>query len=285
MDVNKVIENIFESGAKVLHSLHGGMMNESFVILSKGKKYVLYLPTKQANEMVDRSLEEYNHKLVYKLGITSENMYFDTESGIKVNRFIEGDSLNRCDSFDASKIAVMLRILHHGSKITEADYHPFSRLKYYEEERIKHTAKISSLYAGLRKHITNNEEFLTKDKLVLSHNDFQKSNIIKTPEDNYYLIDFEFASNNYDLYDVACFGNDNVSDGVELLKAYKNGKPSKEDYKRFYLWRIFISLQWYNVALIKHYRGEGEHHNINFLDVAKHFIENALQAYKELIEQ
>ena len=78
MDVNKVIENIFEPGAKVLHSLHGGMMNESFVVLSKGKKYVLYLPTKQANEMVDRSLEEYNHKLIYKLGITSENMYFST---------------------------------------------------------------------------------------------------------------------------------------------------------------------------------------------------------------
>ena len=103
--------------------------------------------------------------------------------------------------------------------------------------------------------------------------------IIKDLNDNYFMIDFEFAANNYALYDVACFGNDNVNDGVLLLKEYKNGSPSLLDYKRFYLWRIFISLQWYNVALIKHYRGEGDAHKINFLKVSEHFLSNAKEAY------
>ena len=125
------------------------------------------------------------------------------------------------------------------------------------------------------------KDFLLKDKLVLSHNDFQRSNIIKDLDDNYYLIDFEFMANNVDLYDVACFGNDSILDGEELLKAYKDDAPSLDDFKKFYLWRMFISLQWHNVAIIKHFKGEGETHNINFLDVANHFLNNAIEVYKK----
>lgn len=283
MDVKEAISKIFEPGAEAISSLHGGMMNESFVVLSKKKKYVLYLPTKQANEMVDRSLEEYNHNLIYKLGITAKNMYFDTNTGIKVNRYIEGDSLNHCDEFDVKEIAIMLRKLH-GSILTESDYHPFSRLKFFEEERLGFKVEVTSLYKQLREFLNKHESYLLKDKLVLSHNDFQKSNIIKSPDNTYWLIDFEFAMNNYDLYDVACFGNDNVEEGIELLKAYKNDSPSYDDFKRFYLWRIFISLQWHNVAIIKHHRGEGEYHKIDFLQVAEHFIQNALKAYKGIEE-
>ena len=114
---------------------------------------------------------------------------------------------------------------------------------------------------------------------VLSHNDAQRSNIIKTPNNEYYFIDFEFVGNNDPLYDVACFGNSFVSEGRELLNKYCFDKPSEDEIKRFYLWRIYISLQWYNVAITKHYRGEGEKHGFNFLDVAKHFLNNAKDAY------
>ena len=92
------------------------------------------------------------------------------------------------------------------------------------------------------------------------------------------MIDFEFMGNNCAIYDIACFGNNSISDGVKLLKAYRNNCPTYDDYRKFYLWRVFISLQWYNVALIKHFRGEGEAHNINFLEVAEHFINNAKEA-------
>ena len=64
-------------------------------------------------------------------------------------------------------------------------------------------------------------------------------------------------ANNVDLYDVACFGNDSILDGEELLKAYKDDAPSLDDFKKFFLWRMFISLQWHNVAIIKHFKGEG----------------------------
>ena len=55
--------------------------------------------------------------------------------------------------------------------------------------------------------------------------------------------------------------------------------------RRFYLWRIYISLQWYLVAIVKHYRGEGKTHGFDFLSVANHFLNNALTAYKRLKEK
>ena len=114
---------------------------------------------------------------------------------------------------------------------------------------------------------------------TLCHNDAQRSNIVKTPDDEYFFIDFEFVGNNDPIYDIAAFGNGTVSEGRKLLDAYFNGNPSEDKIKRYYLWRIFISLQWYNVAITKHYRGEGKAHNFDFMMVANHFLQNAKDAY------
>lgn len=281
LDLDRLLKDIFEKDAKVLSPLHGGMMNKSFVVESNDKKYVLYIPGPDANEMVNRNIEHYNMSLVYKLGITSKNVYFDEDKGIKVNRYIEGDSLNHVDSFNIEKIAIMLRKLHMGSILTESDYVPFARLKLYEKERSLYQKEVDPYYELIRKLLEKEETYLTNEKLVLSHNDFQRSNIIQDLEDNYWVIDFEFMSNNVELYDVACFGNDNLEDGEKLLYEYKKHSPSKDDYRRFYLWRMFISLQWHNVAITKHFKGEGEIHHIDFLAVANHFLENAKLAYKK----
>lgn len=277
-DLNEFIIDKFGENAKLLYELRGGMMNESFVVENNNKKYVLYVATKQANEMVDRYQELENHEIVYKLGLTSKNIYFDVHTGIKVNRFIEGDSLNHLEDYDADKIAKLLRTLHTSKILANSDYLPFERLEQFISTRKKLTSTISPLHAGLLTIVTKNRAYLESDPLVMCHNDFQRSNIIKDLDDNYWMIDFEFMGNNSPLYDIASFGNDSISDGIRLLKAYRNNCPTYDDYRKFYLWRVFISLQWYNVALIKHYRGEGEAHDIDFLSVADHFINNAKEA-------
>ena len=113
----------------------------------------------------------------------------------------------------------------------------------------------------------------------MSHNDAQRSNIVKDENDNYFLIDFEFVGNNDEIYDIATFGNGKVEEGRKLLDYYFEN-PSIDEIKRYYLWRIYVSLQWYNVAIVKHFRGEGKAHGFNFLDVASFFLNNANDAYK-----
>ena len=268
-------------GSKIIRPITGGMMNLSYLVNDKdGKEYILYIPTEQANEMVDRFLEKEHQRIIYELGITSKNVYFDPTTGIKINEYLPGTSIDHTEDIDYQKVAELFKKLHNSIVLSRSDYAPFERFEtIYEKEALSFGREVSSLYQELRDFLFAKKEYLKSQRLALCHNDAQRSNIIKTPDDKYYFIDFEFVGNNDPLYDVAAFGNGLVSEGRKLLDKYCNDKPSEEEIKRFYLWRIYISLQWYNVAITKHYRGEGEKHGFNFLDVATHFLNNAKNAY------
>ena len=284
MNKEELIHNTLSLDARIISPLVGGMMNESFIVEDKNKKYVLYISTTQANEMVNRPLEKKHLDLVYSLGITSKNVYFDTKLGIKINEFIDGLSLDKCEEYDMKKVARVLHVLHNSPMLSKEDYFPFKRLLGYEKEARLFIDDFEKDYQEVRKVLFDNRSFLESQKKTLCHNDAQKSNIVKSTEDKYYLIDFEFMGNNDPIYDIATFGNALVEEGFNLLNEYEPN-PSIDIKRRYYLWRMYVSLQWYTVALIKHYRGEGEVHHFNFLDVAHHFLLNALSAlnfYKKL---
>ena len=82
---------------------------------------------------------------------------------------------------------------------------------------------------------------------------------------------------------IASYTKKGVEEGYQVLCDYFDGKPTIDEQKRYYLWRIFVSLQWHNVAIVKHYRGEGKIHNFDFLMVADHFLNNAKEAKKGLL--
>ena len=174
--------------------------------------------------------------------------------------------------------------MHESGKLSRDNYQPFKRFIAYEEEAKTFGDNFEANYPVLRKEIFDNREFLESQKLVLCHNDAQKSNIVKSVDGKYYLIDFEFMGNNDAIYDIATFGNGKVSEGYELLVDYYDGNPTSDQKRRYYLWRIFVSLQWHNVAIVKHFRGEGKVHGFDFLKVAEFFFANAMDAYKGLKE-
>ena len=111
MEKEEVIRLHLGESAKIERQILGGMMNGSFLVDYQNKKYILYMPTEQANEMVDRKEEKRHLDIVYPLGITSKNVFFDIEKGIKINEFIEGESLNNLDNYDEEKVANILRKL------------------------------------------------------------------------------------------------------------------------------------------------------------------------------
>ena len=277
MEKEEVIRLHLGETAKIERQILGGMMNGSFLVDYQNKKYILYMPTEQANEMVDRKEEKRHLDIVYPLGVTSKNVFFDIEKGIKINEFIEGESLNKLDDYDENKIAKILRTLHSSSVKSNLNYLPFERFVGFEKEALEFSP-LDDDYRSFKELLFSNKDYLLSDPLVLSHNDFQKSNIVLNSKDHsYYMIDFEFMANNSEIYDIACFANNDVNDGLRLLKAYF-GNPTVDETKKFYLWRIFVSMQWYLVAIIKHYRKEGEAHHIDFLAVANHFMNIAKTA-------
>lgn len=277
-----LLKKVIGDDAKVISSLQGGMMNEAYIVESKQGKFVYYISTAQANEMVDRALEKKTQKITYDLGLTSENVYFDLEKGIKINRFIEGDSINHVNDVDFKKVAELFAKYHGSKKLSGVYYNPLTRLENYRKEAEGFVKEFDKEFYELWEVVMSNKNFLLSQTRTLAHNDAQRSNIVRNIYNNYFFIDFEFAADNDPVYDIGTFGNDHVSDGVCLLEEYEKIVPLKDGLKRYALWRIDISLQWYLVAIIKHYRGEGAVHGFNFLDVAHHFLLNALEARRLL---
>ena len=276
-----LLKKVLGDDAKVVSELVGGMMNEAYIVQNKEGKFVYYISTAQANEMVDRDLEKETQNIAFSLGITSENVYFDKVKGIKINRFLEGNSLNHLDDFDYQKVAKLLATYHNSNKKASVYYDPLGRLENYKKEALTHTEKFDDIFYELYEIVQKNREFLLSQPVGLAHNDAQRSNIVKSG-DKYFLIDFEFAANNDPIYDIGTFGNGDALEGKKLLEEYEKINPVKDGLKRYALWRIDISLQWYLVALIKHYRGEGKIHGIDFLAVGKHFLNVAQEARKML---
>ena len=281
-EIENILNQVFGGTARVIKPLLGGMMNQSFIVENDEQKYVLYISTEQANEMVDRQLEKDNQSIVYNLGLTSKNVYFDTIKGNKINEYIEGSSLDKAETYDIDKVATLLKNLHASKILSRDDYEPFKRFINYENEALSFEQG-DETYKHLREIVFNNKDLLERRKKTLCHNDAQKSNIVKSDDDKYYLIDFEFMANNDPIYDIATFGNGSVKEGYELLIHYYDN-PSLEEKKVYFLWRIFVSLQWHNVAIVKHHRGEGKTHGFNFKDVANYFLDNAMTAYNMLKE-
>lgn len=277
-----LLQELFGEDYKIESRLYGGMMNRSYVILvHKDERYVCYVPNGNANLLVDRQIEKDNTKIIEDLRLTSKTIYYDLNRGIKVKEYIEGKSLDHVDDYDINKVSNLLHCIHDSKRLAPNDYQPFHRLGIYENMALKYGPE-SYDYRKLKDFIaTHFKEMQVKHK-VLSHNDFQKSNILLDNEnDDYAVIDFEFMGNNDEIYDIACFANNSLEEGEKLLKAYFNNKPPLTAWKRFYLWRIFISLQWSCFATMKHYQNEGEAHNFNFLAVSEHFINIGKQAQQK----
>lgn len=278
----KKVENILleifgDKKATIKTRLLGGMMNETYIVTSEGKDYVLFIPQGNANEVVDRKEEKFVQKIASDLKITSKNIYFDIESGIKCHEYIDGTSLNKIDEFDYQKIAEMLKKFHSSVIKSNNNYDPFKKLDEYIKQVSSFTV-LKTDYNELLEVLNKYKEFLEQQDLTLCHNDFQRSNVVKSNDENYYMIDFEFVGNNDPIYDIAAFGNNVVAEGRKLLDAYFNGSPTAEEIKRYYLWRTFISIQWSLMALIKDHNGEGKIHNIDFMGVSGFFLENAKEA-------
>ncbi|MCQ2742622.1 MAG: choline kinase family protein [Bacilli bacterium] len=272
-----LVKSIFGPNARIVDTIMGGMMNKSFLVENEDKRYILYIPTEQANEMVDRNLEKETEDIARDLGITSPSFYFNLKTGVKSRVFIEGNSIDKTSSFDYEKVAALMKKLHSSKTLASKDYNPFVRFEGYEKEAKGFFPELGQEYDELRSLVFSNRKRLENRPLRLCHNDAQKSNIVAS-NDGYYFIDFEFSANNDPLYDVACFGNGSVEEGYELLRHYKKEELTKDDEEVYFLWRIFVSLQWHDVALVKHARGEGATHGFDFKSVANFFLNNAITA-------
>jgi thiamine kinase-like enzyme len=259
----------------VVGRLPGGMSNYTFIIQYQTKDYVLRIPGENAEQFVDRNLEQAMLDIIKPLHITSNTVYFDVLSGIKVNEYVKGTSMHQLKDYPYEKVAAILRQLHQSKLVPANDYNPLQRLEKYQALNETYRYQNPDQYYLLKRRFLGQYSFVDSFEKTICHGDSQPSNFVLTEDGNVLIVDFEFSGNNDPFYDVACFGNIDMASAVALLPYYLERTPSSMEYRRLYLWRAFQCLQWYNVAVYKHMIGLSEKLHMNFELISQRYLEKA----------
>lgn len=280
-EVSKIL-SVSEDNIVIDHRLMGGMSNYTYVVNVNDEQYTFRIPGKNAEVFVNRKIEKDNIELIEELNINNSTIYLDLEHGYKLAKYVDGSPLHQlCCNTYTKDVANLLKSVHNSGLRANNDYAPYDRLNAYEnlvkEFKYNHDDK----YFELKNEFLTYKPFLDKFETTLCHGDAQPSNIVVTI-DKLYLVDWEFAGNNDPYYDIACYGNKEFELALKLLNEYIDGEPTKDDYMRVYLWRMFQCLQWHNVALYKEFIGLSTELKIDFKMIAGIYLNKAEQLLNEL---
>ncbi len=276
IDIKQLVENALNESVISVEPLLGGMSNYNYVVKTKNYKLVVRVPGDNSKKFVNREIEKYHVDFVEHSKVNQEILYFDVESGVKIAKYVEGQSLDNCD-FSINELTSLFKSYHKLK--SDYDYNPFKRLELFES----YLSNQSNKYFELKMQLEEYKDYLLKQETVFCHNDSQPLNMIKS-DDKIYLLDWEFAGNNDPMYDLVCFTEDFGADSNFSDKLIKNyfGYIDNDLIKRKLLWTVFQSLQWYNVALYKDNEGMSEKLHIDFLEVCDYFLSTSEAKLKEL---
>ncbi|MCI7236474.1 hypothetical protein [Campylobacter sp.] len=73
----------------------GGMTNTNYLVKSDANHYVLRIPPKNSQAILNRVKEKHIEKVLTGGGISAKCLYFDSKTGIKITEFINGSKLHR----------------------------------------------------------------------------------------------------------------------------------------------------------------------------------------------
>lgn len=265
---NKALKSI-NPNLELITRFSGGMSNFTYLVEdpNSGEKFVFRYPGNGANNFVNYENEYKALQEGFKLGLTSETVYFDVETGIKLARFVEGENLVGRD-IDYPLVRDYLKQFHTASFRSLKPYDHFGRLTSYEQLHTNQNQQYQELKAYFQDlYDSVLAQYITKP----CHNDSQLANFIQTNQTDIFLVDFEYAAINDPIYDIACFGNVDLSNALDLL-ATSDFDDREDPMIRLYGWRLFQCLQWYNVASYKHDIGLGEALNLDFHAISNKYI-------------
>jgi len=268
--------NVKQEDVIVKNRLLGGMSHLTYHIAIDGIDYTYRVIGKDGNLFVDRLIEQKNLDIIRPLNLNNETVFFDTTTGEKAAKYVEGTVLTQLDYRPfLPLVSKALKTLHHSSLKPASDYGLIDRLKLYESyTNIKSDKYLKLKDAWIKMY---QEEHQHQPK-VFCHNDAQRSNMVVS-KDRLYLLDWEYAGLNEFYYDIASFGNVDFNDALELLDVYLERKATKveQDSVRFY--RMFQALQWHQVALRKDMIGLSEVLHFDFKMLSEKYLNLAETLY------
>lgn len=231
----------------------GGMTNRNFMVDTESDIYVIRLPGKGTEELINRRDEHLCTNLANQTGIDSQLLYFDDSTGIKISKYIaEAETMSEKtigEQENMKSIAELLKRLHTCGKSVPVVFNVYEKIEEYEGLIKKYKdVPLWNDYKETKKEVSELKKKLDKMKIVptMCHNDPLCENFVKG-KDRMYLVDWEYAGMNDPMWDIAdIFVEAGFTDEKEeSFNKFYFGKSPSEEYKyRILTNKIFLDFLW-----------------------------------------
>lgn len=228
--INKIIGNKIKS----IVPMHEGVSNSSFLV---NNKYVVRVKEEkehfysyhQEKDILKKTAKEYLSEIV---------IYLDKD-GNKVSEYIPNTHIFKGTNKEIKLAALMLKKLHNCKAKTKYMFQPFIRYAYYKRKAKHEDFPHEEIVLNKIKKIYKKYDY------VICHNDCVDNNFLYSSTRSY-LIDYEFASKNIALFDLASFLSENNITSQTKAKIFLDAYNFNYEYKEDLQYMIYFeNLLWF----------------------------------------
>lgn len=225
-------------------------------------EYVYRHPGVGTEKMVDRAAEEAGLRLARDLGLDSTFIYEDQRQGWKISRFVtNARSLDPHDPVQLKRAMRMSRRLHESGAVLDRSFDFVEEGLGYERLLAERGPVEIPGYDELKSKVLRLKEYAEKDGFsrCVSHNDFFYLNFLVDEQDEYSLIDWEYAgmsdeASDFGTFTVCCELSDD--EATEALRDYFDREPTLRERRHFWSYVVFAGWCWYVWSLEKEAEGD-----------------------------
>lgn len=280
--VKALIQQVLEVPSDEIRNIKpfGGMTNLNYSACIGSEEYVVRVPGAGTEAFINRAEEKENLDLGAALGINPEQLYFNTETGLKITKMIpNAETLTPCMTKQEDvmeMVTSILRTLHYAELTMKNTFDLFGLMEKYENiardangvffdrfEQVK-----SKVYAIREYYETLSVEYAP------THIDAFYENFITSGKEKLYLIDWEYSGMFDPLWDLATHAIESEFTGLEeelFLSRYFQREVTEMEQQRILIHKIFQDYLWTLWTIFKEAKGD------NFGTYGKDRFERAKQ--------
>ncbi len=291
--------NVIPQDVKEIRALKKGMTNQSFVFSCKDKKYIIRIPGKGTEQLINRRQEAETYQIIGGKGICDDVIYIEPKSGIKITEYLTDARV--CDPMnqnDLRRCMEKLRAFHNLKLTVNYEFDLFERIEFYERLWEKEKS-IYRDYKVVKKNVFSLKQYIEKSRkeMVLTHIDAVPDNFLfykkegetdlKTGEmkEQIRLTDWEYAGMQDPHVDIAMFciySLYNKKQIDKLIQIYFEDQCSLEIQIKIYCYIAVCGLLWSNWCEYKAKLGIkfGEYANRQY-QYAKEYFSYVMKVIKD----
>lgn len=225
--------------------IKSGMTNTSFLFQTEenGKKYILRIPGPGADKLINRSAESEAYSAIKGKGICPDPMLLDATSGIKLSEFL--DDIHTCDPCSWDDVEKCMSLLKRFHKLKLSVSTIFDLQKQIDFYRSLFSMSRYEDYDKVRKDVNDIQPFIDGNRrpIQLCHIDSVADNFIFLQDGSVQLIDWEYASMQDPLVDIAAFAiysNYDQEQSDRLIDVYfmRTVVPIRIDFSSILIWLV-----------------------------------------------